>query len=256
MPALFELILLFVVSLIANTLSSLAGGGAGLLQLPLLLFLGQPFAIALATHKAASVFLGVGASVKHFGSSKLNWPLVLTLMLAGVPGVILGANVILSVPEAWATAALGLLTLALGIYSIVKPSLGQEHNPAKFSWLHTFIGAAVLFTIGVLNGSLTSGTGLFVTLWLIYWWRLDYQHAIAHTMVLVGLLWNGTGAVTLGLQGEINWLWLLPLIGASFIGGWLGAHLAPKAGNQRIKRLFEVVTILTGASLLWRVFAG
>nr|WP_233546007.1 sulfite exporter TauE/SafE family protein [Salinibius halmophilus] len=250
----FELFVLFIVSLAANTLSSLAGGGAGLLQLPLLLFLGQPFAIALATHKAASVFLGVGASIKHFGGGKINLPLVLTLMLAGIPGVILGANIILAVPELWATAALGILTLALGIYSMVKPSLGQHHNPVSFTLRHTLIGSTVLFTIAVLNGSLTSGTGLFVTMWLIYWWRLDYQHAIAHTMVMVGLLWNGTGAVTLGLQGEINWLWLMPLIAASFLGGWLGAHLAPKAGNKRIKRLFELVTIATGASLLWRVF--
>ncbi|POF53449.1 permease, partial [Vibrio vulnificus] len=46
---------LFFGSLIANTLASLAGGGAGLLQFPLLIFLGLPFGVALATHKLASV---------------------------------------------------------------------------------------------------------------------------------------------------------------------------------------------------------
>ncbi len=37
--------ILFVISLLANTLSSLAGGGAGLLQLPTLLFLGFPLVL-------------------------------------------------------------------------------------------------------------------------------------------------------------------------------------------------------------------
>lgn len=52
--------LLFVISLLANLFSAFAGGGAGLIQLPVLLFLGLPFGVALATHKVASVALGLG----------------------------------------------------------------------------------------------------------------------------------------------------------------------------------------------------
>jgi len=59
------LLLLFLVSLVANTFSAFAGGGAGLLQFPVLIFLGLPFATALATHKIASVFLGLGAAIRH-----------------------------------------------------------------------------------------------------------------------------------------------------------------------------------------------
>jgi hypothetical protein len=53
---------LLLVSLVANAFSALAGGGAGLLQFPALLWLGLPFAVALATHKVATVALGVGAA--------------------------------------------------------------------------------------------------------------------------------------------------------------------------------------------------
>ncbi|MCG8041935.1 MAG: sulfite exporter TauE/SafE family protein, partial [Candidatus Thiodiazotropha endolucinida] len=46
---------LLIISILANLFSAFSGGGAGLVQLPALIFLGLPFGIALATHKVASV---------------------------------------------------------------------------------------------------------------------------------------------------------------------------------------------------------
>ncbi len=60
-----ELVLLFFISVVANWFSALAGGGAGLIQLPILIFMGLPFPLALATHKVATVALGVGATLRH-----------------------------------------------------------------------------------------------------------------------------------------------------------------------------------------------
>ena len=42
--------ILFVASFVANWFSALSGGGAGLIQFPMLIFLGLPFGVALATH--------------------------------------------------------------------------------------------------------------------------------------------------------------------------------------------------------------
>ncbi len=112
------------------------------------------------------------------------------------------------------------------------------------------IGGIVLFFIGILNASLTSGTGLFVTLWLVRWFGLDYKTAVSYTLVLVGLFWNGGGAITLGLLGEIAWEWLPPLIIGSLLGGYIGAHLAIKKGNRWIKITYETITVTIGISLL------
>lgn len=69
-------------------------------------------------------------------------------------------------------------------------------------------------------------------------------------MILVGFFWNGTGAVTLSLFQSPYWQWLPVLVGGSFLGGYLGAHLAVVRGNRFIKRVFEWVTIVVGLSLL------
>jgi len=243
-------ILIFVISLVANAFSALSGGGAGLIQLPVLIFLGLPFGIALATHKVASVALGIGATLRHLRGSHLERQFALFMVITGVPGVVLGASVILQVPDRTAQIALGILTAGLGVYSLMSPTLGQQYKPVRRDRRGYVSGGVVLFGIGVLNGSLTSGTGLFVTLWLIRWFGMDYKRAVAYTLVLVGLFWNGSGALTLGLLGDIYWLWLPALLLGSVLGGYLGAHLAIVKGNRLIKRAFEAVTLLIGLKLI------
>lgn len=243
-------VLIFTISLLANLFSALSGGGAGLIQLPLLIFLGLPFGVALATHKVATVALGIGATIRHMRESHMERQFALFMIITGVPGVILGASFILQVPDRSAQIALGILTMSLGVYSLFSPQLGQQYRPVHRDRQGYLTGGIGLFFIGVLNGSLTSGTGLFVTIWLIRWYGMDYKRAVAYTLVLVGLFWNSSGAITLGLLGEIYWLWLPALLLGSVIGGYLGAHLAIVKGNRVIKRAFETVTLLIGLKLI------
>jgi hypothetical protein len=246
-----EQFILFLVSLVANTFSAFSGGGAGLVQFPVLIFLGLSFGVALATHKVASVALGLGAVLRYWRTSKLERQFVVLLLLTGLPGVAIGASLILLVPDRAAEIALGLLTGGLGIYSILKKELGQHYLPAHRDRRGFVLGGLMLFFLGFLNGSLTSGTGLFVTIWLVVWFGMDYQRAVAYTLIMVGLFWNGTGAITLGLLGDIRWDWLPALLLGSLFGGYLGSHLAIKHGNRWIKRAFELVTLLISIKLIW-----
>jgi uncharacterized membrane protein YfcA len=245
-----EQFILFLISLVANMFSAFAGGGAGLLQLPVLIFLGLPFGVALATHKIASVALGVGATIRHLREGGLRREFVLFILATGVPGVLLGASLILQVPGRYAEVALGVLTLGLGIYSVAKGQMGLTEQPRNRTGRGLWIGGLGLFGIGILNGSLTSGTGLFVTLWLVRWFGADYRQAVAYTLILVGVFWNGSGAAALGILGEVQWNWLPALLAGSLLGGFAGAHLAILKGNRWIKRAFEVVTLLVGLKLI------
>ena len=216
----------------------------------MLIFLGLPFGIALATHKVASVALGVGATLRYLKTSHLERRFSLIILGAGLPGVVLGAATILQIPERYATLALGVLTLGLGLYSVFRPRLGLDHAPRNQQGSGLWVGMAGLFVVGFLNGSITSGTGLFLTIWLIRHFGLDYTRAVAYTLILCGLIWNGTGAVVLGILGTVAWGWMPALLAGAMIGGYLGSHLAIRKGNLWVKRAFEGVTILIGLKLM------
>jgi uncharacterized membrane protein YfcA len=245
---------LFAAALVANLLSALAGGGAGLIQLPVLILLGLSFPLALATHKLASVALGIGATLRHARERSLNPRLAAFILATGLPGVVLGARVVLALPPRLCTLLLGLLTIGIGIYSLANPQLGTVCQALPLNRHRLLVGGLGLAAIGFLNGSLTSGTGLFVTLWLVRWFGLDYGRAVAYTLILVGLFWNGAGALTLGSQGQIAWSWVPMLLAGSIAGGYLGAHLAIVKGNRLVKRAFESLSLLMGISLLIKSF--
>tara|TARA_Y100001968_G_scaffold290114_1_gene293681 strand:- start:462 stop:1235 length:774 start_codon:yes stop_codon:yes gene_type:complete len=250
----FSQIILGIVSIVSNFISALSGGGAGLIQLPALLFFGLPFSKALATHKVASVALGLGASIPHLKKNTLRSDFVFLLLISGVPGVLIGSYTALKIPSDFSTILLGVLTLILSIYSIVNQKLGKSNQEIKLSKLRFSIGFLGLFIIAFLNGYLSSGTGLFVTIWMLTIFNLSFSIAVAHTLVLVGIFWNGIGALSLGLSGNIVWNYIPILILGSLLGGYFGAYFSIIKGSKFIKAVFEIVSLSVGMSLVLRVF--
>ncbi len=244
--------ILLCVALLANALAAFSGGGAGLLQFPALIFLGLPFSIALATHKVATVALGVGSTARYVREHLFSWRFAAFMLAVGIPGAILGACAIVKVDDGVAQIALGVFMLIPGIYSICKPKLGLVEETKNRSWRGFVIGGLVLFIIGFLNGSLTSGTGLLVTLWLVRWFGFEYKKAVAYTMVLTGFFWNAAGAITMIMMSSVQWDWLVPLLIGAVVGGYAGAHISIKQGSGWVKRGFEFVTIAIGLTLIWR----
>tara|TARA_Y100001968_G_C19266391_1_gene671915 strand:+ start:128 stop:895 length:768 start_codon:yes stop_codon:yes gene_type:complete len=242
------------ISLISNFISALSGGGAGLLQLPSLLLLGIPFPNALATHKVASVALGIGASIPHLKRQYIDKTFSLLILISGIPGVLLGSYFASIVPTNFSTILLGLLTLSLSIYSFFNKKLGSSVNRQSINKSNLIIGSIGLFFIGFLNGYLSSGTGLFVTIWMITIFNLSFSVAIAYTLIFVGIFWNGVGALSLGLSGNIIWNYLTVLILGSLVGGYLGARFSIIKGSRFIKIIFEFISFSVGCSLLIKVF--
>ena len=250
----YSQIFLGIISIISNFISALAGGGAGLLQLPALLFFGLPFSKALATHKVASVALGLGASIPHIKSSTLQKKYVLLILITGIPGVLIGAYMASTLPSNFSSILLGFLTLFICFYSTTNKTLGNFKNISSIGYLRFFIGSVGLFIIGFLNGYLSSGTGLFVTFWMITIFNLPFSVAVAYTLILVGIFWNGIGAISLGLSGNIVWGYIPILIICSLLGGYFGAYFSIIKGSKLIKVVFEIVSLSVGISLLIKAF--
>lgn len=245
--------ILFIVSFTANLLASVSGGGAGFVQLPLLILMGLPFATALGTHKVAVVFLGIGAISKKFKSKDtfaLNKTISAIMLFVGCPSVVLGTIIVINVEDTIAEIVVGLLTIAMGTYTLFKKKFG-ESDSRYLTKKRLIIGSFCIFLVGLLSGSLSSGAGLFATLTLVAIFNLDLKSAIVHTMVFVATLWNAVGAVTVGALTAIYYQWVPILIIASFLGSFLGTALLYKLPTKAVRIVFSLVALLSGVLLIW-----
>ena len=246
----FKSFYIFLISFFSNTFSAISGGGAGLLQLPALILSGVPYYQALASHKLATVALGIGGSLRNYKSLGNDINVAAQILIFGIPGVILGASVVEYISEKYLYLILGIISILLAFYSFLKPDLGLSSGNNKLKFVHKIRFLTFIFLIGILNGSISSGTGLLVTILLIKTFEMDFLRAISMTFFTVGIFWNFVGAVFLARLGSFPLNLLIVLIIGSFTGGYIGAHLSNLNGNFLIKKTFITVCLLVGISLL------
>ena len=250
--SLYDQILILIISYFSNFFSAISGGGAGLIQLPALLLFGVPYYKALAAHKISTVALGIGGSTRNFSLLKNRHWIILQILLSGIPGVIVGASIVNFLKEEYLYFLLAIFSIFLGIYSFKRPSLGIAFENKKLSLLSKIKFNLLIFFIGILNGSISSGTGLFVTILLIKTIGIDFLSAISITFLTVGIFWNFIGAIALSSIGSLPLNLLIILILGSFLGGISGAHLSNLKGNKLIKKFFTSLCFLIGLSLLFK----
>jgi len=241
---------IFLISFFSNTFSAISGGGAGLLQLPALILSGVPYYQALASHKLATVALGIGGSLRHYKNLKKDIYVAGQILVFGLPGVIFGASIVKYISEQYLYLFLGIISILLAFYSFLKSDFGLSSGKNKLNLAYEIRYLFFIFLIGILNGSISSGTGLLVTILLIKTFGMDFLRAISLTFFTVGIFWNFTGAIYLSKIESVPSNLLIILIIGSFSGGFFGAHLSRLKGNILIKKSFTTVCLLVGISLL------
>ena len=254
--SLHKIIYIFLISFFSNTFSAFSGGGAGLLQLPALILSGIPYYQALSSHKLATVALGLGGSLRNYKSLRNDIGIARQILIFGLPGVILGTSIVKYILEQYLYLFLGIISILLALYSFFKSDLGLSSGNIKLKLFHKIRFLIFVFLVGILNGSISSGTGLLITILLIKTFRMDFLRAISLTFLTVGIFWNLTGAIFLSKIGWIPSNILILLIIGSFTGGYFGAHLSKLNGNRLIKKTYTTVCFLVGISLLIKSIKG
>lgn len=145
------LIIIFIVSFLAFSISAICGGGAGLMLIPILgrlLPISQvPAALSIGTFTSSASRLAI------FRKS-ISWPIVKYFVPAALPAVWLGAWLLKYVNPVYLEIAMGLFLMSNLTFLFKKPKeLNNSEKPKDF------ILALIGFSAGFLSG-LTGAVGL------------------------------------------------------------------------------------------------
>jgi uncharacterized membrane protein YfcA len=218
-----ELLLYVLLGLAAQLVDGALGMAYGLIVTSTLLATGQPPAVASAAVHAAEVVTTGLAGGSHVWHKNVDWKLFVRLAPAGVIGGILGAYVLIGLPETWVKIFVSLYLLALTIIitrrvmAEPKKSKKPRRRPGKETQVIP-IGAAGGFLDAIGGG----GWGPIVTSTLIV--RGDNPRKSIGTSSLSEFF--VTIAVSAALFVSLDFMKYLTIVVGLVIGGAIGAPFA------------------------------
>ena len=237
------LVLLVGAAFVAGWVDAVVGGG-GLIQLPALLTAmpaDAPSGAVLGTNKIASA---AGTAVSSWTYVRRITPVAATalpLVVCALGGSAAGAAMASLIPKPALTPIVLVALVAVGAYTLLRPSMGIEHSPRHRGRSHVLRAGGIGAGVGVYDGILGPGTGSFFIIAMVALLGYGFLEASVHAK-LANLTTNIGALAVFGLQGHVWWLLGAVLALANLAGGFLGARLALRLGSRFVRVVFLVVT--------------
>jgi len=229
----------------------MSGGGASVINIPVFLFLGMPFPLAMSTQKVSSTFWVLPASYNYLKGRKIDWTFLVAFSLVGLIGAYLGVQVILSLDTRVMEVVIGILVLSLVTYTYFKKDVGLKevriYSPAK-----RFIAYPLALILGFYESIFGSGNGILFSVVTFYTRGMDFVDALGYYFA-VAFPWVVFAAGLLIFKGYFSFAVMIPAVLGSLIGGFIGSKYAKYKGNQFIKTMFVVIGGILGLKLLLEI---
>lgn len=231
-----------IVIVVAYTVFGLSGFGSTVITVPILAhFLPVAYLVPLMALLDLISAIFVGASSREH-VSKPELKRLIPLMFVGF---ILGATVLVQVPDLYLRSALGLFAVAVGIQGIVNPTARGTISawwciPAGITGgaVATVFGAGGPIYATYLNGRLRDKSAIRATVSSLISISAFSRAAI---YAVTGLLLNTATFIGMGLLAPFVW-----------VGLKIGARIHLGLSQEQMRRAIGALLVLTGSSLLLR----
>lgn len=234
-----QLIILFLLSLLAATISGAAGFGGALFLLPFVInMVGVKAAVPILT--IASIF--GNASRVWFGRNELKWKPICYFLLAAIPFTILGSYLFIGIDSKVIKIIVGILLILLVTYrrlNINKVAMGNRGM--------IFGGSLTGFLSGLIGSGGPIGAAFFLGLDLS---ATAYVASEAFTALALHLsktiVYNKYSLIN---NKEIYYALFIGL--AMILGSYAGRKIIEKIEREKFILLVEVLLVVTSLQLIY-----
>lgn len=240
---------ILLVGLAAGTVFGLFGAGGSAFATPLLVLMGLPGAMAIATPLPALLPASIVGAHRYLRSGKLDRRVASLAILGGLPGTIVGALASSVVNGHWLVLLSGMLLAVVGLRVLLPDPSGHAAR-CEARRERTGLIVTIAFAVGLLTGLLANGGGFLLVPAFVILLGLGTRMASGTSMVAVGVLAVPTLLVHWQL-GHIDWSVAL-LFGVGLLpGSLLGAQAAQHVPADRARRIFGVLLVSFSAWFLF-----
>lgn len=248
MDAWYHYVMLVAVGFVVGFINTIAGG-ASLISLPFLIFLGLPPAVANGTNRVAIV-VQTAMGVMGFKSKGVTtFPFNVYLGLSALLGSVLGAYIAVDIKGETFNRILAIIMIAVVLIIAFKPRIKLEELPERLSGKYLWIGVISFFFIGIYGGFINAGIGFIILLFLHYVNHLSLVRANA-TKVAVVLMYTLAALAVFILNDRVIWEVGLVLAIGNGLGAWVSSRVSVDRGDGFVKT-FLIVIVVAMAIKLW-----
>lgn len=248
MTEFYSLTAVFAVGVAASVIGTMVGGGS-LLSIPLLIFLGLPPQVAIATDRFAALGGAATALCKFSLSNKIVWRFVPVLAATSLAGSLIGARLLVDAETQLLRFVVGILLIALVPFLFLKHDFGITRRGVTKQRIA--IGHALYFLVQVLAGFFHAGTGTMIYFILMAFFGVTIIE-VAATQMLPFIVLAVSSSIVFAAAELIDYSLGFVLMAGTAVGGYLGAHIAVRNGERWVRRVFVVVVLISASQLLLR----
>jgi uncharacterized membrane protein YfcA len=239
----YIIILLCIAAFLAGFVDAVVGGG-GLIQTPVALVLLPNLAAAnvIGSLKIPSFSGTALAARQYLRKVDMNWKLLFFMSLLAFGAAFLGSMLLTQVHDNFIKPLLLVVLTLIAIYTFVKKDFGIHQAKKMSEKKQLLLALGISVVIGFYDGLIGPGTGSFLVLAFVAVLGFDFLHASANAK-MVNLATNFGSICLFVLKGKIIWAIAIPMAVCNAAGGWAGARLAIKKGNEFVRIFFLIVVI-------------
>ncbi len=242
------ILIVFFSTAIAALLSSMSGGGASVISLPIFLWAGIPLPLSIATQKVSSVFWTPISAWNYLKDRKIDWRFLLIFALIGLIGAYFGVQAVILIDPIVLSKIIGVIILFLVAYTYLKKDLGLKEkrvtSPIKRAF--SYVAAVIM---GFYESILGSGNGIAFAALTFHTRGFDFIDALGYYFA-IAFFWVTFASALLINQGYFDASIMISAILGSIIGSYFGSKYAKFKGNKFIKNVFLILGTFLGLKLL------
>ena len=264
-------------------LSGLFGVGGGFLLTPLLIFLGIPAPVAVASGANQVLGASVSGVIVHWRRGNVDLKMGGVLLIGALTGSSVGVwlfgllrqygqiDLVVSLSYVILLGIIGTLMLTEGLRSLFKTRKGmpqvQDRGPHRHTWMHglplkmrfyrshLYISAILPVGVGLVGGILSAimgvGGGFLMVPLMIYLIGMRTAVVVGTSLfMIIFVTANVTFLQARNYQTVDIVLTLLLLVGG-VVGAQFGARIAPRISANRLRIMLALMVLAVGIRMLW-----
>lgn len=248
MDAWYHYVILIAVGFVVGFINTVAGG-ASLISLPTLIFLGLPPTVANGTNRVAIVVQTAMATSGFKSKGVSTYPFNIYLGIAALFGALIGAGIAVDVDGDTFNRILAVVMLVVVLIILLRPNIKMEDLAERTTGKYLWISMIAFFLIGIYGGFINAGIGFIIILFLHYFNRMNLVRANA-TKVVTVLIYTISALIVFAFNDKVDWKVGGILAVGNGLGAWISSRVSVEKGDGFIK-LVLVIMVSGMAIKLW-----